>query len=799
MNVPSPSPAPAPAPLPAAMLPSDAVALIPVRNLVLFPSVVTAISVGREKSIAALKHAIEDKTPVGVVLQKDPHKDDPEIDDLCAMGTLATPSHHLGDGDEQIHAVVQGLKRFRILAPAPGYPYLAAKIEVIDEAADMSAESEALALQLRERATELLSLLPSVPAELVHALQTTRQASALADITASVVDAETNEKQALLEMLVPAQRVSALLKLLSHRLQVLRLAKEIGERTQEHLDDHQRKFLLRQQLKTIQAALGETGLEEEEFARIEQKIASAGMPPDVQTHARKELARLRTMPDGSSEASMLRTYLDWMAELPWSVEPAARLDLSRARQTLEGDHFGLRRVKERIIEFLAVRQLNPAGRAPILCFVGPPGVGKTSLGQSIARAIERPFVRVSLGGMHDEAEIRGHRRTYIGALPGAIVQGVRRAGARDCVMMLDEIDKMGAGAQGDPSAALLEVLDPEQNTSFRDNYLGVPFDLSRIVFIATANVMDNVPGPVRDRMEVIELAGYTQEEKLEIAANYLVRRQLDANGLHATQCELDSEALRTIVSGYTREAGVRQFEREIGRVMRHAAVQVAEGCAGHIRIRAADLDAILGPPPFEHDLAMVSNVTGVATGLAWTPAGGEILFIEVSRVPGSGKLSLTGQLGDVMKESAQAALTLITARAAQLGVPTGKFRGADLHLHIPAGAIPKDGPSAGVALFIALASLFTGRPVRHDVAMTGEISLRGLVLPVGGIKEKVLAAQRAGVRTVLLPARNMKDLREVPDSVRATLQILELATVDDAVRHALSGGEDAGAAGANPA
>lgn len=767
-------------------MPPDVVALIPMRNLVLFPKVVTAISAGREKSVAALKYAIEGNTRIGVVLQKDPRHDDPAVADLCVMGTLATLIHHLGDGDEQIHAVCHGLQRFRIVAPAEGYPYLAARIEVIDEAPDTSTESEALALQLRERAIELLSLLPSVPAELIHALQTTRDASTLADITASVIDVEINEKQALLEMLDPAERIGALLKLLSHRLEVLRLSKEIGERTKEHLDDHQRKFLLRQQLQAIQAALGETGVDEEDFARIEEKISRAGMPVDVAAHTRKELTRLRSMPEASSESSMLRTYLEWMVELPWSITPTEPLDLTAARQTLEADHFGLDRVKQRIIEFLAVRKLNPAGRAPILCFVGPPGVGKTSLGQSIARAIQRPFTRVSLGGMHDEAEIRGHRRTYIGAMPGVIVQGLRRVGARDCVMMLDEIDKINASAQGDPSAALLEVLDPEQNNSFRDNYLGVPFDLSRILFIATANVIDNVPAPVRDRMEVIELTGYTQEEKLAIARNYLVQRQREASGLQEGQCELDGEALRAIVSGYTREAGVRQFEREIGRVMRHAAVKVAEGSSEHIRIGAADLDAILGPVPFEHELAMVSDVTGVATGLAWTPAGGEILFIEATRVPGNGKLSLTGQLGDVMKESAQAALTLIKARAALLGVPAAKFEGIDIHLHIPAGAIPKDGPSAGVALFIALASLFTGRPVRHDVAMTGEISLRGLVLPVGGIKEKVLAAQRAGLHTILLPARNLKDLRDVPDSVRATLQILELATVDDAVRHALT-------------
>lgn len=781
----------APVPPPAAALP-ETVALIAMRNLVLFPHVVTAVSVGREKSVAALQHAIAQDAPIGIVLQKEPGEDDPSVASLCAVGTLARIVQHLDSGEGQHHAVCQGLKRFRIVAPVEGQPYLAAKIEIVEEAADVSAESEALALQLRERATELLSLLPSVPAELVHALQTTRAPSALADITASVIDADVNEKQALLDMLSPSERIGHLLKLLSHRLEVLRLSREIGERTKEQLDDQQRKYLLRQQLKTIQAALGETGADDEEFTRIEVAIAAAGMPAEVEAHARKELGRLRGMPDASGEYSMLRNYLDWMVELPWTLGPEAPLDLAAARRSLEADHFGLERVKQRIVEFLAVRKLNPTGRAPILCFVGPPGVGKTSLGQSIARAIQRPFTRVSLGGVHDEAEIRGHRRTYIGAMPGNIVQGLRRAGARDCVMMLDEIDKIGASAQGDPSAALLEVLDPEQNNSFRDNYLGVPFDLSRVVFIATANVIDNVPAPMRDRMEVIELPGYTQEEKMQIALTYLIQRQRESNGLKEGQCEISADALRSIVSDYTREAGVRQLERELGRVMRHAAVQVAEGSTADIRIDATELDAILGPAPYEHEAALTGNghVTGVATGLAWTPAGGEILFIEATRVPGHGKLNLTGHLGDVMKESAQAALTLMKARAVSLGVSPAGFADVDIHLHIPAGAIPKDGPSAGVALFIALASLYTDRPVRHDVAMTGEISLRGLVLPVGGIKEKVLAAQRAGVRTVLLPSRNLKDLRDVPESVRATLRIVGLDTVDDAIRHGLTAAEE---------
>lgn len=780
-----------PVPPPAAALP-ESVALIPMRNLVLFPHVVTAVSVGREKSVAALQHAIAEDAPIGIVLQKEPGEDDPSVASLCAVGTLARIVQHLDSGEGQHHAVCQGLKRFRIVAPVEGQPYLAAKIEIVEEVADVSAESEALALQLRERAIELLSLLPSVPAELVHALQTTREPSALADITASVIDADVSEKQGLLEVLSPSERIGQLLKLLSHRVEVLRLSREIGERTKEQLDDQQRKYLLRQQLKTIQAALGETGADDEEFTRIEAAIAAAGMPGEVEAHARKELGRLRGMPDASGEYSMLRNYLDWMVELPWTLGPEEPLDLAAARRSLEADHFGLERVKQRIVEFLAVRKLNPTGRAPILCFVGPPGVGKTSLGQSIARAIQRPFTRVSLGGVHDEAEIRGHRRTYIGAMPGNIVQGLRRAGARDCVMMLDEIDKIGASAQGDPSAALLEVLDPEQNNSFRDNYLGVPFDLSRVVFIATANVIDNVPAPMRDRMEVIELPGYTQEEKMQIALTYLIQRQRESNGLKEGQCEISADALRSIVSDYTREAGVRQLERELGRVMRHAAVQVAEGSTADIRIDATELDAILGPAPYEHEAALTGtgHVTGVATGLAWTPAGGEILFIEATRVPGHGKLNLTGHLGDVMKESAQAALTLMKARAVSLGVSPAGFADVDIHLHIPAGAIPKDGPSAGVALFIALASLYTDRPVRHDVAMTGEISLRGLVLPVGGIKEKVLAAQRAGVRTVLLPSRNLKDLRDVPESVRATLRIVGLDTVDDAIRHGLTAAEE---------
>jgi len=590
----------------------------------------------------------------------------------------------------------------------------------------------------------------------------------------------------LLELPSCQERIAKLLKLLSHRIEVLRLSKEIGERTKEQIDDRQRRYLLREQLRTIQQELGETDAVDEEVGRLEEAIARAGMPADTEAHARKELQRLRQMPESSSEYSMLRSYLDWMVELPWALPAGTPIDLAAARHTLEAEHHGLARVKQRIVEFLAVRKLSPQGRAPILCFVGPPGVGKTSLGQSIARALQRPFVRVSLGGVHDEAEIRGHRRTYIGALPGNIIQGLKRAGARDCVMMLDEVDKLSASAHGDPSAALLEVLDPEQNNSFRDNYLGVPFDLSRVVFLATANVLDQIPPPVRDRMEVIDLPGYTQEEKLSIATKYLLPRQRELNGLSATQCALSEAALRALVADYTREAGVRQLEREIGRCLRHVALRVAEGQTAAVAIDAADLDAILGPAKYEREQALRSSVTGVATGLAWTPVGGDILFIEATRAAGSGRLILTGQLGEVMKESAQAALTLLKAQAQTLHIPAEQFEGIDVHVHVPAGAIPKDGPSAGVAMFIALASLFTHRPVRHDLAMTGEISLRGLVLPVGGIKEKLLAAQRAGLTTVLLPARNLKDLRELSEAERAALRIVPLDSVDDAIRAALA-------------
>lgn len=767
-------------------LPADVIALVPMRNVVLFPHVIMPIAVGRERSVAALQHILQTKTPVGIVLQKDPAIEEPGLDALHSVGTIGNVVRHQQAEDGTQHAICLGIERFRIIELVTGYPFLAARIQRIPETASDTTQVEALTLQLRERAMEVVSLLPGVPAELAHALQATRAPSDLADITASLLDTEVTEKQKLLETIAIEERLNAVLQILARRIEVLRLSQKIGERTKEQMEDRERKFLLREQLKAIQKELGEEGENEQEIAKLDADITAAGMPEEVEQETRKELQRLQRMPTTSSEYSMLHTYLEWMTELPWQLPEEKPIDLSAAQAILEADHFGLERIKQRIIEFLAVQKLKPQGRAPILCFVGPPGVGKTSLGQSIARALQRPFVRVSLGGVHDEAEMRGHRRTYVGAMPGNIVQGLRKAGARNCVMMLDEIDKMTAGVQGDPSAALLEILDPEQNATFRDNYLGVPFDLSRVVFIATANVIDRVSPPVRDRMEIIDLPGYTPEEKLQIAQRYLVQRQSEANGLQSEQCVLSSTALQSVINHYTREAGVRQLEREIGRIMRHAALQIAQGSQQQVSVETDNLLAILGPEKYEHELALRSGLPGVATGLAWTPVGGDILFIEATRVSGSGRLLLTGQLGDVMKESAQAALTLVKSHADDLHIPASAFEKIDVHLHVPAGAIPKDGPSAGVAMFTALTSLFTNQAVRHDIAMTGEISLRGLVLPVGGIKEKILAAQRAGISTVLLPARNKKDLHDVPAATRSAMQFVFLETVDDAIRAALS-------------
>jgi ATP-dependent Lon protease len=593
----------------------------------------------------------------------------------------------------------------------------------------------------------------------------------------------------LLEELDLKTRMDRVLEILIRRIEVLEISRDIDKRTKESLGHREREFLLREQLKSIQKELGEdASTNANDSQEFKAQINAAQMPDEVTQQALKELKRLERMADGSSEYAMVRTYLEWLVELPWKINDQDAIDMAQAKAILDDEHFGLDKVKQRIMEFLAVRKLNPTGHGPILCLVGPPGVGKTSLGQSIAKAMGRKFVRVSLGGVHDEAEIRGHRRTYIGALPGSIIQALKKAGTRSCVMMLDEIDKLGTGIHGDPAAAMLEVLDPEQNSTFRDNYLAVPYDLSQVLFIATANVLDPIPSPLRDRMEVLHLAGYTQEEKREIARRYLVARQLAASGLQARQLSISDEAIAALIRDYTREAGVRNLERQLGSVCRHAAVRIAGGETEAIHVDARDLTDILGAAKFENELALRAGMPGVATGLAWTPVGGDILFIEASKTAGSGRLILTGQLGDVMKESAQAALTLVKSRADLLKIDPSKFEKTDIHVHVPAGAIPKDGPSAGVAMFIALSSLFMNQPVKNRVAMTGEISLRGMVLPVGGIKEKVLAALAAGIEQVILPQRNKKDLEEVPPEAQRQLQFFFVDDVSEAINIAIQAG-----------
>ncbi len=766
-------------------LPDDAMAILPARHAVLFPGLVLPLTLNRPASIAAAQEAVRHEKNIGVLLQRDPSVDEPTEEQLYRVGTAAEILRYVTAPDGTHHLICRGVRRIRVVEYLSGYPFLAARVEQIGTSEVLSPEIEARVTLLKQRAQEALQLLPNFPAEMGAAIEGLDSPSALADFVAGISDAKPAEKQEILEAVDVTERLDRVLAMIGERLKVLRLSKEIGEQTQNSLSSQQRQHILREQLRQIQKELGEGDEKSAEIAELGERIAKAEMPKEAREQADKELKRLERMPEAAGEYAMTRTYLDWLIDLPWSKLAPERIDIAEARRILDEEHYGLEKVKRRILEFLAVRKLNPDGKSPILCFIGPPGVGKTSLGQSIAHATGRKFARISLGGVHDEAEIRGHRRTYIGALPGNIIQAMRRADIRNPVLMLDEMDKLGSGIQGDPSSALLEVLDPEQNSTFRDNYLAVPFDLSKVMFIGTANVADTIPGPVRDRMEIIEIPSYIDEEKLEIAKRYLVKRQLAAAGLKPAQCEITDTALGRIIRDYTREAGVRNLEREIGAVCRHAAMRIAENQDEKLRVTEENLPDILGPARFERESAMRTSVPGVATGLAWTPVGGDILFIEATRTPGSGRLVLTGQLGDVMKESAQAALTLAKGRTAALGVTSDSFEKSEIHIHVPAGAIPKDGPSAGVAMFTALASLLTGRTVRSDTAMTGEISLRGLVLPIGGVKEKVLAAIRAGITTVLLPARNRKDLEDVPESARQHVRIVWLDTVEDAVAAAL--------------
>jgi len=763
----------------------DMLIILPVRNLVLFPGVVVPVSLSREMTIAGAEEAARTGRKVGFLLQNDADEENPTTDDLYRVGTVANVLRYVNATDGSHHLVVQGEQRFKVLNFQSGLPFMVARVEYLAEPSSVSSDIEARTLHLKKLAAEAITLLPQVPAELGNALQAMESPSSLVDLIASFLDVKSSDKQRLLETADLKARFERVTELLIHRIEVLRLQRQIEANTREAIDDRQKEILLREQMRQIQKQLGDNEDSSEELQELAEAIDEAGMPPEALEQAKKELRRLQRMPDSGAENSMVRTWLDLMVQLPWAKLDNEAIDIAKARQVLDEDHYGLEKIKRRIVEYLAVRKLNPQGRSPILCFVGPPGVGKTSLGQSIARALGLKFQRVALGGVHDEAEIRGHRRTYIGALPGNIMQAVRKAGTRNPVLMLDEIDKLGAGVHGDPSSAMLEVLDPEQNNSFRDNYLGLPFDLSKVLFIATANMLDTIPGPLRDRMEIIELTGYTEDEKVQIAQRYLVKRQLEANGLNAEQASITTAALHQIVRDYTREAGCRTLERTIGSVLRNVAVRVAEGKITSQIVDTSDVVTILGAPRFENEVAMRTSVPGVATGLAWTPVGGDILFIESTRTPGNGKLILTGQLGDVMKESAQAALSLVKAQSVSLGIDPTLFERSDIHIHVPAGGIPKDGPSAGVSMFTSLVSLLTDKTVRNDVAMTGEISLRGLVLPIGGVKEKSIAAHRAGIRTVLLPARNRKDLEDVPQSVKQDMKFVFCERVEDVMHEAL--------------
>jgi ATP-dependent Lon protease len=763
----------------------DVLIILPVRNTVLFPGVILPVAIAGKAAIAAAQEAVRTQRRVGLLLQTDSSTEDPTAEALHRVGTAASIVRFVTANDGSHHLICQGEERFTVLDYASREPFFVARIEPHKEASVFDQEIEARALNLREKAMEAVQLLPQAPGELTNAIRGIESIPALADMIASFMDLKAADKQELLASFDLRTRLDRVLTLLGRRIEVLKVSRQIDEKTQEAFDDRQKEAVLRERLHQIQKELGETDGSKSELADLKQAAQDAGMPSEVMEQVQRELNRLERMPEQAAEYSMTRTYLEWLLAMPWAKLDPEQVDIEQARKILDEDHYGLAKVKRRILEFLAVRKLNPEGRSPILCFVGPPGVGKTSLGQSIAKAIGLKFGRVSLGGVHDEAEIRGHRRTYIGSLPGNIVQALRKAGRRNPVLMLDEVDKLSASHQGDPFSALLEVLDPEQNNTFRDNYLGVPFDLSKVLFIATANVLDSIPAPLRDRTGIIELTGYTEEEKLQIARRYLLKRQLQANGLTAEQVQIPDESLRRVIADYTREAGVRNLERQIGGLLRHSAVTIASGDAQSVLIDITAVERILGAPRFESDVALRTSVPGVATGLAWTPAGGDILFIESSRVRGTGKLILTGQLGEVMKESAQAAVTLVKSQADRLGLDPAILDNSDLHIHVPAGAIPKDGPSAGVAIATSLASLLTQRTVRSDVAMTGEISLRGVVMPVGGIKEKCVAASRAGIRTVILPARNRRDLEDIPDSVRAKLEFVWAERIEDVLARAL--------------
>jgi ATP-dependent Lon protease len=767
----------------------EALPVLPLRDTVTFPDTVMPLAVGQERSIKLVNDVLGNDRMLVMVASRDPENDEPAPDDLYDVGVVGVVARMMKVPDGTLRILVQGTQRVKLGPYVTETPYLVTQVAELPDVSKPSPELEALTRNVQRTFAEIVEQIPYLPEELLLAIANIDDPSALGNLIVGALRLGIEEKQALLEEAGVAKRLRHLSKILARELEVVQLGTQIQSQVQSEVDKGQREFFLRQQLKAIQDELGEGDEQQAEINELRERIEAAALPEQAQKAADRELARLEKLPPAAAEHGVIRTYLEWLTDLPWSLETEDNLDIRHARKVLDQDHYDLEKVKDRILEYLAVRKLNPDSPGPILCFLGPPGVGKTSLGRSIAKALGREFERISVGGVRDEAEIRGHRRTYIGALPGTIVRALRDAGSRNPVFMIDEIDKMGSDFRGDPASAMLEVLDPAQNDSFRDHYLDLEFDLSDVAFIATANVLDTIPGPLLDRMETIELSGYTVEEKRQIARRYLVPRQISANGLKPSQIEFADAALTAIIEEYTREAGVRGLEREIGTVCRKVARDVAEGKSkGKVKVSGKKARQLLGRRRVFAEQRRRTKVPGVATGLAWTPVGGDVLFIEATSMPGSGGLTITGQLGDVMKESAQAALSWLRGHWAEVDPKLGEawFSEHDIHIHVPAGAVPKDGPSAGVAMTVALASLVSGRPVRNDVAMTGEVTLTGQVLPIGGLKEKSLAAQRAGIKRVIVPERNEGDVAEIPERELGSLEFVYVDEVSKAIDVALS-------------
>ena len=765
----------------------ETLSILPVRSFVVFPGTIVPLNVQRPASIKLLDETLPLTKVIGLLTQRDEKKEDPEPQDLYYVGTAALVLKLLRQAEDHVVVLAQGLRRFSIRKIAATHPFLRAEIDLPKSVSPpASKEWEATFRNLRDSAAKLLELTAEAPEQARAMVLSIDNPEQLADFLAPNLNVSVGQKQAILEELDVEKRVRAVQTSISAQLEIAQIQQKLQKDVQSQFSDAQRRAYLRSQIKAIQHELGETDTgSEEQMQQLRTRLEEAKPPAEVLAQAERELKRLDFIPAASPEYSVIVSYVETIADLPWSKFSEDNLDLDQAQQILDRDHYDLEKVKKRLIEYLAVRKLNPKGHGPIMCFLGPPGVGKTSLGQSIADALGRKFARISLGGIRDEAEIRGHRRTYIGSMPGRIIQELRRAGTRNPVFMLDEIDKIGADFRGDPASALLEVLDPWQNHVFVDRYLDVPFDLSQVIFIATANYIDGVPEPMRDRMEVISLPGYTEREKLEIAKKYLVRRQLEENGLKPEQCEWQEDAFRRLINDYTHEAGVRELERQIAAICRGVAAQIARGKRDRVTITPEVVAEMLGPARYVRETKLKTSKPGVVTGLAYTPAGGEVLHIEATRYPGKGNVTLTGHIGEVMKESVQAALSLVRSRDGEIGIKGEDFRDIDIHVHVPAGAVPKDGPSAGVAMFTALASLFSNTPVRPDVAMTGEITLRGLILPIGGLKEKSLAAMRAGISTVIIPKLNEKDLVDVPEEAKQKLKFVPVENVDEVLNVAL--------------